>query len=731
MKLDSLSFELDLVKARAAAVVGEERVWHGITYVKTITGWKPKGKEKTAKPEEVKQPRVKKIEDPSKIREKKLEEFASKAKDSQLEAAIKDPKQEQEVKDIAQAELDKRTGKEVEDEKSGGKKVEEVDQTSKNILDKFQKLKDELEATLKQKKEEKAQKKEEFKVIKKTGVSVDGHKVFITMNTDNTGYSAVGFGLHMDSEEGEMLSAFKERVKKEIQAKIENKKEVHEAVKKEIEKQTGTKLSEEFKPIDKTSVNVDGHQVFIERKGDQYEAKGQGVEMISEKGEGLNDFKEKTKEAIEESIKKKELIENFKKRLKKIMAWGEPGVEELKESPLLANFEDKKQFDNFLLGFFGSEKSKYEYFDQYRNAPIEYDPEKKRELLSGIDAVVDSVIEYENDTKQVKYSKQAVGGLLKNKISEHPTKDIMESVSGESVSDYYEGTGGKSLLLHQLMVQSSLIENNYEPICLPINYLNYKGEEYKCYDRAFYDAYEYDETYGDPDEQDEDGSDIVKEGKVWLAYSEGEDSSSITETERDYLGLYAGNSFYRFMTEYMINDGNLKKMNEEAKERGIEYMMGTEIALDNKISKKGALEMAVHATKVAIKNINKYIEKNPLKENTIFSRRVNPTLNQEIYTQMSMMKKGDEGSFKSIQSFSYVQKENFGDFQITLLAKKGDPIANAFNPWEQEYITKQNVKFRVLETGYNSMAIELIPEDKINKSMLEEDLLKAKAIWKC
>ena len=29
------------------------------------------------------------------------------------------------------------------------------------------------------------------------------------------------------------------------------------------------------------------------------------------------------------------------------------------------------------------------------------------------------------------------------------------------------------------------------------------------------------------------------------------------------------------------------------------------------------------------------------------------------------------------------------------------------------------------------MAIELIPEDKINKSMFEEDLLKAKAIWKC
>ena len=72
------------------------------------------------------------------------------------------------------------------------------------------------------------------------------------------------------------------------------------------------------------------------------------------------------------------------------------------------------------------------------------------------------------------------------------------------------------------------------------------------------------------------------------------------------------------------------------------------------------------------------------------------------------MKKGDTGVLKSIQSFSYTQKDIFGDFQITLLAKKGDPIANAKNEWELEFISKQNSKFKVLETGYNSIVIELV-----------------------
>lgn len=703
MKLDLLSFELDLTKARQGAMVGEERVWHGVTYVKTISGWRPKGKEKKPQQQVVSQPRVKKIEDPTKLREKQLEDYAARAKDSQLEAAIRDPKQDQEVKDIAQAELDTRSGDSLKEEKNEKGKKEEFkpDPSSLEILNKFAALKKELEETLKQKQEEKASMKETFKVIKKTGVSVDGHKIFITMNKDNTGYTAKGFGMEINSEKGELLSSFKERVKKELEGKFKEKEKEEETAKKQIEKETGTKLDKEFKPIETTSVKVEGKQVFVKREGDQYKASGQGVKAVSEPGESLKEFKEEVKKELEENLKKKKLIEGFKKNLNTAVMLGEEGAKELQESPLLANFENDEQFKDFLLGYFDSTESKYKYFNKYRNAKIKYDPDKKEAILDESAKLIESVVYNNEELKLEAYSKPRmyIEALLKEDNS-MKTKIIMRSVSGEDSSSYYSDTGGDSLLIHQLAVQSALVSNDYEPICLPMNYLKYNGEEYNCYDRAFYKEDEYEiENLDEP-------------GSVWEAYIKAESVAEATREQLRSLKLYAGNGFYRFITEYMLMGGDVSKMDKNAVQRGINEVINANEDGTDEATRKIILERAVEKAEEAIKNITSYIDKNTLEKNTIFSRRVNPTLNKEIYTQMAMLKKGDEGTFKSIQSFAYTQKTYFGEFQITLLGKKGDPIAPAFNVEETEFITKQNTRFRVVETGYNSIAIELLPENE-------------------
>jgi hypothetical protein len=54
--------------------------------------------------------------------------------------------------------------------------------------------------------------------------------------------------------------------------------------------------------------------------------------------------------------------------------------------------------------------------------------------------------------------------------------------------------------------------------------------------------------------------------------------------------------------------------------------------------------------------------------------------------------------------------KNFGDFQVTLLAKKGQPVSPIRTEWisEMEYLTQKRSTFRVIETGFNSIAVEIV-----------------------
>lgn len=249
----------NLEKARVAQI-GEERTWGGKVYVKTVKGWRPKTKGRgEAKPEEEGEMRNPKQEEPSgQDRKAVLEQYASNATDEQLETAMKKPGQSEEVKEIAKQELESR-GKETEEE------VDEVADSLKKLIASgaledvlVAQLKDALrehekkkEAEKKKKEEPVNEKMEDFqkevterldkiereigqKKIKKTGIMINGKKVFITMKGEDR-YQSKHNGETLISDEGESLADFKKRMREKWEKKEEPAKE--EASKKESTKE--------------------------------------------------------------------------------------------------------------------------------------------------------------------------------------------------------------------------------------------------------------------------------------------------------------------------------------------------------------------------------------------------------------------------------------------------------------------------------------------------------------
>lgn len=103
-----MPFRDDIEKAKGAAI-GEEREWGGKIYVKTVKGWRPKGKGvKSPKGDEDKTEQPSKNEVQGGDKKAILEGYASQATDKQLETAMNKPGQSEEVRNIAKQELENR-----------------------------------------------------------------------------------------------------------------------------------------------------------------------------------------------------------------------------------------------------------------------------------------------------------------------------------------------------------------------------------------------------------------------------------------------------------------------------------------------------------------------------------------------------------------------------------------------------------------------------------------------
>lgn len=229
-----------LEKAKAA-IIGEERTWGGKIYVKTTKGWRPKGKgSSSTKQDETERNQTSQPE--NKVQDKRsiLEEYAANATDRQLESAIKKPGQSDEVKQIAQQELESRnvSAKEEADEISDAlnrllESDEFDDEFKRRVKEKLDErnakkqekqkdsIRDELDSFKKeinQRLDKLEQENSGHKQIKKTGVVVDGKKIFITMDGDR--YQAKRGGETLKSEPNESLSSFKDKVRKKWEGKL-------------------------------------------------------------------------------------------------------------------------------------------------------------------------------------------------------------------------------------------------------------------------------------------------------------------------------------------------------------------------------------------------------------------------------------------------------------------------------------------------------------------------------
>lgn len=229
-----------LEKAKAA-IIGEERTWGGKIYVKTTKGWRPKGKgSSSTKQDETERNQTSQPE--NKVQDKRsiLEEYAANATDRQLESAIKKPGQSDEVKQIAQQELESRnvSAKEEADEISDAlnrllesdefdnefkrRVKEKLDERNAKKQEKQKdSIRDELDSFKKeinQRLDKLEQENSGHKQIKKTGIVVDGKKIFITMDGDR--YQAKRGGETLKSEPNESLSSFKDKVRKKWEGKL-------------------------------------------------------------------------------------------------------------------------------------------------------------------------------------------------------------------------------------------------------------------------------------------------------------------------------------------------------------------------------------------------------------------------------------------------------------------------------------------------------------------------------
>lgn len=216
----------------------------------------------------------------------------------------------------------------------------------------------------------------------------------------------------------------------------------------------------------------------------------------------------------------------------------------------------------------------------------------------------------------------------------------------------------------QLQVNSALVDSGFKPVMEPFMFTEYNGERYECYDNYFMEdfeaAWEYKEKYMPKEDELS-----AYERKAMEDYSYGDDKA-----------------IRRLNT--LKSEGNSKEIEDIYSKDYIEEI--------EKISS----------------NLQSYLDKNRLKNNLILSRRMKFDGKENPFEKLQP---GDTFIDPSFSSFSMQQLEEFGtDFQITLLARKGQPV-NAIRstiPEEMEFLVQKGSTFKVIEVGTGSIAVEII-----------------------
>lgn len=475
---------------------------------------------------------------------------------------------------------------------------------------------------------------------------------------------------------------------KTLDSKLDKlKQDISDSIDKKLNEMNG------FKKITQTYVKVNGQTIVLNMKGeDKYKAKKGSFYMESKPNEPLNEFKKRVKEEFEKTLKKEESKPEPTAESKKIES---TKVEEKKDKidkPVVKMDSIKSQAGIILYGKIlqkldeGKAVEFTENGVDYRFSRDEDEGEYVLEDLSnnksmswpkhqGIFALKDNLkkLDTKEEKNDVKFeAEKEFKEFLKKRNSQNDTLDkeqkerfgkVLDSVTiDENIEkrfkNYIEDEDFEEILSKYPYLESTqraevnkvLIDSGYLPVANGVLYSEWNGVKYKHFT----------------------GHTFEDEGEMIDYYEKQGKKLKVTKTQYKALKRYMGTD-YEAIRDYNYGKGG-----------------GTGIALMAQL-------------------IAEAIDKNPCKENLVLYRRLeardmnslNELLNAEV---------GSVIEDKSFSSFSLKQLSSFGsDFQITLLAKKGDKVANINNTVaEYEYLTQRFSKFKVLAKGLNSIVVEMV-----------------------
>lgn len=475
---------------------------------------------------------------------------------------------------------------------------------------------------------------------------------------------------------------------KTLDSKLDKlKQDISDSIDKKLNEMNG------FKKITQTYVKVNGQTIVLNMKGeDKYKAKKGSFYMESKPNEPLNEFKKRVKEEFEKTLKKEESKPEPTAESKKIES---TKVEEKKDKidkPVVKMDSIKSQAGMILYGKilqkldegkaveftengvdyrFSRDEDEGEYvledlsnnksmsWPKHQGAFVLKDNMKK---LDTKEEKNDVKFEAEKEFKEFLKKRNSQNSTLSDDQRERFTK-ALDSVTvdegiKEKFKDYIKNEEFDEILdnysrlktNYRAEVNKMLIDSGYLPVANGVLYSEWNGVKYKHFT----------------------GHTLEDEGEMIDYYEKQGKKLKVTKTQYKALKRYMGTD-YEAIRDYNYGKGD-----------------GTGIALMAQL-------------------IAEAIDKNPCKENLVLYRRLeardmnslNELLNAEV---------GSVIEDKSFSSFSLKQLSSFGsDFQITLLAKKGDKVANINNTIaEYEYLTQRFSKFKVLAKGLNSIVVEMV-----------------------
>lgn len=462
------------------------------------------------------------------------------------------------------------------------------------------------------------------------------------------------------------------------------KQDISDSIDKKLNEMNG------FKKITQTYVKVDGQTIVLNMKGeDKYKAKKGSFYMESKPNEPLNEFKKRVKEEFEKTLKKEESNPELKVESKEPE---QPKVEEKAKKPVVKMDSIKSQAGIIMYGKilqqldegkaveftengidyrFSRDEDEGEYVledlsnNKFMSWPKHQGAFVLKDNLKKLDAK-----EEKNDTKFE--AEKEFEEFLKKRNSQNSTLDkeqkerfgkILDSVTVDEniekrFKNYLEDEDFEQILSKYSNLESTqraevnkvLIDSGYLPIANGVLYSEWNGVKYKHFTGHILEDQENMENY----------------------YKEQGKKLKVTDTQSKALRRYMANDY--------------------------------ETIRDYNYGKGGGSNVSLMAQAIA-----SAIDKNPCKENLVLYRR----LELREINSLNELLNAEVGSIiedKSFGSFSLKQMSAFGsDFQITLLAKKGDKVANINNTiGEYEYLTQRLSKFKVLAKGLNSIVVEMV-----------------------